>query len=140
MRRSRTRIRFDVKCPTSRQGLLRITGPGLCNSGRIADIDVPIGYKWASIRELHMTSSDLISKAPDKYLVVASNMVADRQAELDAIALKRTRSSSAYCTAEAKLEQAKAIYRAVQAITNSRHAMFSDRATLDHWIRTAPQP
>lgn len=71
---------------------------------------------------------------PKKYAQKAEKLLLAAEAQLEAVDTRYSKTSSQYCDKESKLEQARAIHRAITAINADQRVMFSDAVVLERWL------
>lgn len=75
-----------------------------------------------------------IRAEPKKYAQKAEKLLLDAEAQLGEAAIRYSKTTSQYCDKESKLEQARAIHRAITSINAGQRVMFSDEVTLKRWL------
>lgn len=73
---------------------------------------------------------------PKKYAQKAEELLLDAEAQLEVTATRYSKTSSQYCDKETKLEQARAIHRAITAINAGLRVMFSDAVVLERRLNS----
>lgn len=72
---------------------------------------------------------------PETYLLKAEMLLRDAEKQLQAAANHYVKTSIQYCDRECRLEQARAIFRAVTAVNTGRKVLFSDEISLKRWAQ-----
>lgn len=71
----------------------------------------------------------------ETYHQKAERLLRDAEAQFEEISTRYGKTTSQYCGQESKLEQARAIHRAITAINAGQRVMFSDEVTLRRWLQ-----
>ncbi|MBS1155478.1 MAG: hypothetical protein H6R07_1402 [Proteobacteria bacterium] len=75
-----------------------------------------------------------IQAASEKYLQETEKFLCGAEEQFQQVATHYGNLSTQYCEKEIKLEQARAVHRAVTAISTGLLAKYSDEVTLRHWL------
>ncbi len=92
----------------------------------------PCNYDARS--SMDATVLNLVRAEPKKYAQKAEKLLLDAEAQLEEAATRYSKTTSQYCYKDTKLEQARAIHRAITTINTGQRVMFSDEVTLKRWI------
>lgn len=71
----------------------------------------------------------------EKYRQKAEQLLRDAEAQFEETSARYGKTTSQYCGQESKLEQARAIHRAITAINAGQRVMFSDEVTMRRWLQ-----